>query len=123
MIPVNSVPAHVEYILNKTEPHTLIISQIEQLEDIDAFIRNMNFLKAIIILSSEQKFKGDIYSIPQVVEMSQSVDSTRIQKSAKKLKLDDLISIMFTSGTTGNPKGIMFSHQNIVFKRFARAMA
>jgi predicted GNAT family N-acyltransferase len=30
---------------------------------------------------------------------------------------------MFTSGTTGNPKGIQFSQQNIVFKRFARAMA
>ena len=30
---------------------------------------------------------------------------------------------MYTSGTTGTPKAIQFSHRNLVFKRFARALA
>ena len=37
--------------------------------------------------------------------------------------LDSLASIMYTSGTTDNPKGIQFSQLNIVSKRFARALA
>ena len=30
---------------------------------------------------------------------------------------------MYTSGTTANPKGIIFSQQNIISKRFCRALA
>ena len=30
---------------------------------------------------------------------------------------------MYTSGTTGTPKGIRFSHRNVVTKRFMRALA
>ncbi|MCK7522587.1 MAG: AMP-binding protein [Ignavibacteriales bacterium] len=44
-------------------------------------------------------------------------------KTDVQIKPDSLATLMYTSGTTGEPKGIMFSHTNIVYKRFCRAMA
>ncbi|MCJ7802473.1 MAG: AMP-binding protein, partial [Candidatus Marinimicrobia bacterium] len=38
-------------------------------------------------------------------------------------KMDDDATIMYTSGTTANPKGIIFTQTNIITKRFARALA
>jgi len=49
MIPTNSVPSHIDYILNKTEPSVLVVSDKVLLDKISVFTNRMDFLKAIII--------------------------------------------------------------------------
>ena len=39
-------------------------------------------------------------------------DSTKLIKSKEAIREDDTVNICYTSGTTGNPKGIMLTHLN-----------
>ncbi|CAO3633271.1 unnamed protein product [Cunninghamella blakesleeana] len=53
--------------------------------------------------------------IPQVYTMNQVAELGRKNvKEPRKPEPEDLCCIMYTSGSTGNPKGVMLTHKNIV---------
>ncbi len=123
MIPANSVQVHIEYILQYTKPKVLIVSDQELLKAISPLQAKMKFLETVVLLEKNGQEHDNVYTLNHISELSGQVDETVIKNRINKKKITDRATIMFTSGTTGNPKGIMFSYQNIVYKRFARAMA
>ena len=123
MIPVNSVPLHIEYILKKTEPAVVVVSDKEEYDRLKPIAEQLGFLKYIIQLSGKKGADPKLLSPADLKKWAEKLPADMVREHAGSIKWKDLATVMFTSGTTGNPKGIMFSHQNIVYKRFARAMA
>lgn len=121
MIPANSVPNHIIYILNKTQASIIFIEDEKQLFKIKSVKWELTFLKKAILMNGICN-EDWVVSFEEFLDYNKG-DKSLLNERRNGIKINDLATIMFTSGTTGEPKGIMFSQMNLVYKRFCRALA
>ena len=118
MIPANSVPEHITYILNQTNSPLLLVNDEKQLAKIRSIKHEVPDLKIVVMLKGNAT-EDWVINFEEFKAMNPGDEL----KTDEVIKPGSLATLMYTSGTTGEPKGIMFSHTNIVYKRFCRAMA
>jgi fatty-acyl-CoA synthase len=133
MILVNLNPAYksseLEYVLNKVSCKALVIApqfkssnyqeiltkiapEITQSVDKLLSSQRLPHLKHIIKIDHEQH--TGIHRFADLLPQPTPAQLDQLHAIAADLQFDETINIQFTSGTTGNPKGTMLTHNNIL---------
>jgi len=94
---------------------TYVPIDIEYPDDRKSFIIKDTALKALIAFSAEDT-AGILSEVPTLLidEHQASTNKYSTQNSFTPVDADQAAYIIYTSGTSGQPKGVMVSHQNIV---------
>jgi len=66
-----------------------------------------------IILMTEREEEG-MYKWSEFLSYAEDITDEQLDKQFRSLNPDDVINIQYTSGTTGQPKGVMLTHTNVV---------
>jgi len=123
MIPASATEEDVSFILEHSGAGILVASTPAQLRKISSRRSELTGLSAVVLLDRSGPSVRDTLSLPEVVARGRGLPAAALEEARAGVTLDGLATIMYTSGTTGRPKGIRFSQRNIVSKRFARALA
>jgi long-chain acyl-CoA synthetase len=114
-----TVPAYVtyterdyEYIINDCTPAIIIISDKIQYEKIKNIIPKKNFIKKIILFENIEHINKD-YNL-RIDDIFKKNNYINKDFSNLEFKRKDIACIIYTSGTQGNPKGVILSHGGIL---------
>ena len=101
-----------EYIIDDCTPTVLIISDKTQYLKVKNIIPKKKFIKKIIFFDVIEEFDQELHvSINQIFA---NKSFSLLNFSELKIQRKDVACIIYTSGTQGNPKGVVLSHGGIL---------
>lgn len=114
-------PEHISYIVNHAEDQVLLIDEdllplIERVKD------ELTTVKAFIIMTDKEELPSTslspVFSYEELLELG-----NENYPFVKDIDENEPAGMCYTSATTGNPKGVVYSHRGIVLHSFALGLA
>lgn len=110
-----------EFVLQDSGSKMVMVDTKDRLEQVLRVGGNLPDLKTIVVsgevdLSAYETDKK-LIALPDFLALGESrLDETRdeMERRIGELRYDDIGSIVYTSGSTGNPKGVLLSHGNVL---------
>lgn len=110
----------ISYLLSHSETSIIFINS-KLLPIIEKILPTLNKIKYVVCVdelntTKKFKFKKLLYTYRELIKIGSKNKNKQnlLRESIKKIKKDDVTCIIYTSGTSSQPKGVMLTHGSIL---------
>lgn len=105
--------SEIEFILNNCEAKMVFVSNNKLLKKVQQVCENLSEKPRIYTFNYVEGASNWTDLLISSKEREQELMQV-VEQRKQEISEDDLFTLVYTSGTTGTPKGVMLSHKNII---------
>ncbi|XP_015517934.1 very long-chain-fatty-acid--CoA ligase bubblegum isoform X1 [Neodiprion lecontei] len=102
------------YCAERSRANIIVVEDSKQLEKILAIKSKLPLLKAIVQYDGVPTQKG-VLSWNELLEIGKNESDDKLDSVLRTICINECCTLVFTSGTVGNPKAVMLSHDNLIY--------
>ena len=109
----NSIDA-TRYVAEHSRANIMVVEDEEQYAKVDAIWERLPELQHVVQYTGFPRSPG-VESWQSLLDIGRGEDDTELKKRLANQAVNQACTLVYTSGTTGNPKGVMLSQDNITW--------
>ncbi len=101
-----------QYVLHHSESRAVFVEDVEQLEKVRSVRSELPELELVVVIEPGGALGDDEISLDELRERGRERDDSDYDERVASVTPEDTCVFMYTSGTTGPPKGCILTHGN-----------